>query len=220
MNHAFRFSALRGAALALPAFLALASAAHAAPFALLRDTVDLRAQASLPAFDLIVNAGADSIVFDSLSARVVTNNMPAAQIVFYLQSGTEPNYTLNKSFNAQRPGGAGRLVFLTGSRFAAKAQTTVRMREVLFDECVFCPTAKRSAAQGAFAIGDTIKAWVVFHSGPDKDSLLFLSKHRITSSIQPSANLSGLKGVPLRPVDAAGRALRAPARHTLAAPMK
>jgi hypothetical protein len=218
MDASSRFSALRRAALAL---LALAPAAYAAPFSLLRDTVDLRTQASLPAFDLVTNAGADSIVFDSLSARLVSNNMPAAQIVFYLQSGAEPTYTLNKSFNAYSPGGSGRLLFIEGGRFAVKAQTTARMANARFDECVYCPTAKRSAAQGALALGDTIKAWVRFHSGPDTDSVLFLSRHRTTSSILPSANLRPAPGAaPPRPVDAAGRALRAPARHTLAAPVK
>jgi hypothetical protein len=170
--------------------LLLATLPAGAAVSLLRDTIDTR-QANPnsgpevtfnPAIKFVPNAGSDSLRVDSVSVRALRVGT-GAQLHFRLdriKPGTSSSSS-ERSFTAFYMTGSG-FQFYESTRFAVGPQDTATMRSAAFDACIFCPTAKRAAAQ---AIGDTLKAWVVFHSGGQKDSVLFLSVERVTTGLAP-----------------------------------
>ena len=167
---------------------------------LLKDTVDMRTTGTYPETNLFQNTTNDSLIVDSIRVRTIPIKGTMAQMVFWLQEGASPNYRVNRSVNASMYGASWATVE-GGGRLAIPPQSTVRIREARFDHCIYCPTAKRSAAS---AIGDTLKARVIFYSPTGNDSALFLSIERISSGIAPAR--PGIQGTRTnRYVDPAGR---------------
>jgi hypothetical protein len=168
-----------------PAFALISTvlATSASALTLLRDTVDMRASTNLPSLPLIPNPGTDSLRIDSVTARAVRIPTPYAQLVFYLdpvRPGASSSSSL-RSFNAQYQTTTG-FQFYESTRFSVSPKDTADLKSDGFDECVFCPLAKQTATA---ALGDTLKAWVFFHSAGTKDSVLFLSIHRNSTAIAP-----------------------------------
>lgn len=184
MKSSIRFSPVKAVAAAV--FILAAGPAHAF---IVPDTVDRRA---LPAGtapaprNFIINSGSDSLVIDSITASMQVPGLQA-ELAFYLTRGVEPNVATVKGFQifyrGFNPSNPVDIYPNSGTRrFAVGPGVTISLRNVLFDFCVACPTAKPAAAA---AIGDTLKARVVFHSGAMKDSVLFLSIERISTSLRP-----------------------------------
>jgi hypothetical protein len=194
----------------------LAPAVHAVT--LLRDTLDMRTTPQTAPFDLIQNASNDSVIIDSIRVRAVRVSGNMAQLMFTLREGASPNYRVNLAYSAQyMSGGSGGSFFTTSaSRVSIPPQATVRMEDALFDHCIFCPTAKSSATS---AIGDTLKAQVIFYSATGNDSILFLSKERVSSGVL-SARPGSVRGGSYRFVDPAGRTIPMKASQRLKAPGK
>jgi hypothetical protein len=180
------------------AFPALFAPVHA--LTLLRDTVDMRTTATYPETNLFQNPTNDSLILDSVRVRTISIPGNMAQIVFWLREGAEPGYRVNRSIDARYMSTS--WLYIDGTpRLAIPPQSTVRIREARFDHCIYCPTAKRSASS---AIGDTLKARVIFYSPSGNDSVLFLSIERVSTAIRP-ARQSVRETEAGRYVDPAGR---------------
>jgi hypothetical protein len=170
----------------------LAAPAAAAPFTLLRDTIDVRATTvqTFPSTDFLVNPTIDTLRIDSVSVRLVKPAVYDGQLQIYLIEGSYPDYSLFHGFVALNQGGKFR--FTQETRFFVIPHATARMVQTAFDGCPSCQPAKRQASSSASAIGDTLKAMVTFHSGNNRDSVLFLSVERypaaLTAWFAPSAS--------------------------------
>jgi hypothetical protein len=174
------------------------------------DTVDLRSTlpfAEYTAIPFISNTATDSLILDSISVPWMSIPGEGAQLVFTLVRGPTGGTTVG-SYHIQFYRTSPTHVYASGTdnlRRAIPPNTTASLDNPGFDLCIFCPTAKRAAVS---AIGDTLKARVVFHSGAQRDSVLFLGIQKISTSILPLYN------GPLRPrstdafYDASGRAVK------------
>jgi hypothetical protein len=170
--------------------LVLAFLPAGAAVSLMRDTIDTR-QANVgsgptvifnPAIRFVPNPGTDSLRVDSITMRAVKIGS-MAQLTFRLER-IKPGISASsseRSFLAQSYQGGGSS-FFESTRFTVGPRDTARLAEAGFDMCIYCPVAKRAATQ---AQGDTLKAWVMFHSGGQKDSVLFLSVERMPSALAP-----------------------------------
>jgi hypothetical protein len=157
---------------------------------LLRDTVDTRTATSAtgpmvtfnPAIPFVPNPGSDSLRVDSVTVRAVRVGQQA-QLHFRLgriKPGASASSS-DRSFEAWYSQGTG-FSFFQSTRFAIGPMDTARLLAAGFDWCIFCPVVKRAAV---LALGDTLKAWVIFHGGGQKDSAFFLSVERVPTSLAP-----------------------------------
>jgi hypothetical protein len=196
----------------------LAAPAAAAPFTLLRDTIDVRATTvqTFPSIDFLVNASSDTLRIDSASVRLVKPAVYGGQLQIYLIEGSYPEYSLFQGFLAMNQGGKFR--FTQETRFFVIPHGTARMVQTAFDGCLACPAAKRQATASASALGDTLKAMVTFHSGNNRDSVLFLSVERNAVALRTSNTRSAPGSTASRRLDPAGRSVRASSRHFLETP--
>lgn len=179
---------------ALRAGVALGLAAASAPAFIVPDTVDLR---SVPAWtypppsNFIVNASSDSLIIDSLSIGSSRIGGEMAHLNFWLRKESTSNINPLKGIFVSFSGSAtvhqSWIVYSPQSaRIAVAPNTVIQISDAYFDYCHACPTAKRTALAATSAIGDTLKARVVFHSGAGKDSVLFLGIQKISTAIMPS----------------------------------
>src|SRR5215217_6129894 len=127
METPFSFRMLRGRALL--AIGLVSGLAHAAPFTLSRDTVDLRADAPRPEFDFLANAGVDSLTIDSVTARLLSNvNM--AHLRFLLRVGPTSAPTRSQEIFAQGHG-PNPMIMTQATRFRVGPQASARLAEPL-----------------------------------------------------------------------------------------
>jgi hypothetical protein len=191
----------------------LAPSGHA--LTLLRDTLDMRPTQVHPTVLLFQNLTDDSLILDSIRVRTVSIKGNMAQLGFRLIEGGAPISRVNHSFYAYAYGGSWAAVE-GSSRLAIPPQALIGIEHAAFDHCLRCPTAKRSAAA---AIGDTLKARVIFYSATGNDSILFLSLERVSSGVL-SARRGSVRGGSYRFVDPAGRQVPVKASQRLKAPGK